>query len=174
MTVFLSAHATSLPARPPGPPRAPQAPIKQEKRPPGPPAGAQGPPRPPVKQERGVVQEEVECVAPYEEVEWVGLGRREEGAPSSSVQYAHLLRPPSHLTSLLRLQPAAQKGLAATEANTIVFMVMEGEVTVVLNTTQFLVTRGDSFFVPPHNTYNLLNLSSARAELYLVQYRHQP
>jgi hypothetical protein len=37
----------------------------------------------------------------------------------------------------------------------------------------FLVTRGDSFFVPPHNSYNLLNLSAATAELFLVQYRAQ-
>ena len=84
------------------------------------------------------------------------------------MQYAALLSPPQHRTSLLRLQPAAQKGLAATETNTLVFMVLEGEVTVVLNTTQFLVTRGDSFFVPPHNSYNLLNLSAATAELFLL------
>jgi hypothetical protein len=51
------------------------------------------------------------------------------------VQYAALLSPPQHRTSLLRLQPAAQKGLAATETNTLVFMVLEGEVTVLLNTT---------------------------------------
>ena len=133
---------------------------------------------------------------------------------------------------MFRLAASAQKGLAATEQNTLdclfvslsyakpsffitshvvcfkpmtpffssyiwhqiipflyivfpsqVFMVMEGEVTVVLNTTQFLVgnlfifmavplfsffilsakvSRGDSFFVPPHNTYNLLNLSSTQ------------
>lgn len=125
----------------------------------------------PVKTEGGVRQEEVECVAPYEEADWLPLAR--DAARPSSVQYASLLSPPHHKTSLLRLEPAAQKGLAATESNTLLFMVLEGEVTVVLNTSQFLVGRGDSFFVPPNNSYNLLNLSGTRAELFLVQYRHQ-
>ena len=112
-------------------------------------------------------------MAPYDELDWADIGRTKEGARADSVQYAALLTPPHHRTSLIRLAASAQKGLAATEQNTLVFMVMEGEVTVVLNTTQFLVSRGDSFFVPPHNTYNLLNLSASQAELYLVQYRHQ-
>merc|ERR1712098_983194 len=40
---------------------------------------------------------------------------------------------------------------------TLLFLVTEGEVTVILSASQFVVSRGDSFFVPPHNTYNLMN-----------------
>jgi len=125
------------------------------------------------KENKPIKQVEVECVAPYDEADWVSLGRVADGARPDEVQYASMLSPPHHLTSLFRLAPAAQKGLAATERNTLVFMVLEGEITVVLNTSQFVVSRGDSFFVPPHNSYNLLNMSGTKAELFLVQYRHQ-
>ena len=64
------------------------------------------------------------------------------------------------------------QGLSATDKNTMVFVVREGTVTVLINTTEFIATRGDSFFVPPHNTYNLLNKSQQKAELFIVQYKY--
>jgi len=125
------------------------------------------------KEAKDIMQVEVECVAPYEDADWIPLGRTKDGVRPEEVQYATMLSPPHHKTSFLRLSPAAQKGLAATDKNTLLFLVTEGEVTVILSASQFVVSRGDSFFVPPHNTYNLMNFSSVRAELFLVQYRHQ-
>jgi len=125
------------------------------------------------KEAKDIMQVEVECVAPYEDADWIPLGRTKDGVRPEEVQYATMLSPPHHKTSFLRLSPAAQKGLAATDKNTLLFLVTEGEVTVILSASQFVVSRGDSFFVPPQNTYNLMNFSSVRAELFLVQYRHQ-
>ena len=64
------------------------------------------------------------------------------------------------------------KGISATDKNTMLFVVMQGEVTVVLNTSQFVVGRGDSFIVPPHNIYNILNMNAWEAELF-VQYKYE-
>lgn len=125
------------------------------------------------KEAKDMMQVEVECVAPYEDADWIPLGRTKDGVRPEEVQYATMLSPPHHITSFLRISPAAQKGLAATDKNTLLYLVTEGEVTVILSASQFVVSRGDSFFVPPHNTYNLMNFSSVRAELFLVQYRHQ-
>ena len=50
-----------------------------------------------------------------------------------------------------------------------VFVVLEGEVTVVLHTTQFNAKKGDSFYIPPKNYYNLLNNKAREAELSLIQ-----
>ena len=50
-----------------------------------------------------------------------------------------------------------------------VFVVLEGEVTVVLHTTQFNAKKGDSFYIPPKNYYNLLNQKAREAELSLIQ-----
>jgi glyoxylate utilization-related uncharacterized protein len=55
----------------------------------------------------------------------------------------------------------------------MVLMVMKGEVTVVLNMTQFVVCRGDSFFVPTHNTYNISNMKAEEVELFLVHYKYE-
>ena len=52
-------------------------------------------------------------------------------------------------------------------------MVMKGEVAVVLNMTQFVVCRGDSFFVPTHNTYNIIDMKAEEVELFLVQYKSE-
>ena len=113
-----------------------------------------------------VKQVEVECVAPYDEQKWVNIGKEKDGMKPQDVQYAQALKLPYHLGN-------STKGISATKKNTKVFVVMQGEVTVVLNTSQFVVGRGDSFFVPPHNTYNILNMKAREAELFLVQYKYE-
>merc|ERR1712168_1099698 len=105
-------------------------------------------------------QVEVECVAPYDEMDWVNIGKEKDGMKPHEVQYALALKPPYHLASFLKLQGNTTKGISATNNNTMVFVVLQGEVSVVLNTTQFQASRGDSFFVPPHNTYNIINLKA--------------
>ena len=65
------------------------------------------------------------------------------------------------------------KGISATDKNTLVFVVIQGEVNLVLNTSQFVVGRGDSFFVPPLNTYKILNLKAREAEVFLLQYKYE-
>eukprot|EP00092_Neocalanus_flemingeri_P017025 GFUD01018413.1.p2 GENE.GFUD01018413.1~~GFUD01018413.1.p2 ORF type:complete len:202 (+),score=54.48 GFUD01018413.1:181-786(+) len=120
-----------------------------------------------------VKQVEVECVAPYDEHKWVNIGKEKDGMKPQDVQYAQALKPPYHLASFLKLAGNSTKGISATDKNTMVFVVMQGEVTVVLNTSQFVVGRGDSFFVPPHNTYNILNMKTGEAELFLVQYKYE-
>ncbi|CAB4057426.1 unnamed protein product [Lepeophtheirus salmonis] len=54
-----------------------------------------------------------------------------------SVQYARALRPPYHLLSFLRIKGNSTKGMSCTDKNTMVFVVLEGEISVVLHTTQF-------------------------------------
>lgn len=120
-----------------------------------------------------VKQVEVECVSPYDEQKWVSIGKEKDGMKPQDVQYSQALKPPYHLASFLKMAGNSTKGISMTDKNTMVFVVMQGEVTVVLNTSQFVVGRGDSFFVPPHNTYNILNMKSREAELFLVQYKYE-
>ena len=120
-----------------------------------------------------VKQVEVECVSPYDEQKWVSIGKEKDGMKPQDVQYSQALKPPYHLASFLKMAGNSTKGISMTDKNTMVFVVMQGEVTVVLNTSQFVVGRGDSFFVPPHNTYNILNMKSTEAELFLVQYKYE-
>ena len=53
----------------------------------------------------------------------------------------------------------------------MVFMVMKGEV--ILNMTQFVVYRGDSFYLPTHNTYNIISMKAEEVELFLIQYKYE-
>ena len=53
-----------------------------------------------------------------------------------------------------------------------VFVVLEGEITVVLHTTQFNAKKGDSFYIPPKNYYNLINQNAREAELSLIQFQY--
>ena len=71
----------------------------------------------------------------------------------------------------MKLAGYSAKGLGATNKNTMVFMVMKGEV--ILNMTQFVVYRGDSFYLPTHNTYNIINMKAEEVELFLVQYKYE-
>ena len=118
-----------------------------------------------------VRQVEVECVAPYSANTWTHIGRAAEGVAPASVQYSQALRPPAHLASFIKLAGQTTKGVTNTAANTLVFVVMEGEVTVVINSSQFVAGRGDTFYVPGNNTYNLLNMGHSQAELFIVQYK---
>ena len=93
-------------------------------------------------------QVEVECVAHYEELRWTNIGKEEDGMKPQDIQYANALRPPYHLASTLKLAGNSSKGISATNKNTFVFVVMKGELTIVLNTSQFVVRRGDFFLFP--------------------------
>ena len=116
-------------------------------------------------------QVQVKCVAPYKEATWTPIGREEEGMAAASVQYSQGLRPPGHLTSFIRLAGHVSKGITYTQDNSMVFVVMAGKVTVMLNTQQFVAARGDTFYIPPYNTYNILNMGREEAELFNFQYR---
>ena len=82
------------------------------------------------------------------------------------------LRPPYHLLSFLRIKGHSTKGMSCTDKNTMVFVVLEGEITVILHTTQFNAKKGDSFYIPPKNYYNLINQKAREAELSLIQFQY--
>merc|ERR1712099_38288 len=63
-------------------------------------------------------------------------------------------------------------GMSCTDKNTMVFVVLEGEITVILHTTQFNAKKGDSFYIPPKNYYNLINQKAREAELSLIQFQY--
>ena len=80
--------------------------------------------------------------------------------------------------------------MCCTDKNTMVFVVLEGEITVILHTTQFNAKKGDSFYIPPkvttgskldsdftfriyfQNYYNLINQKAREAELSLIQFQY--
>ena len=51
--------------------------------------------------------------------------------------------------SLIRLKGHSCKGMSYADKNTFVFVVLEGEITVIIDTMQFLAKKGDVFCVPP-------------------------
>jgi len=116
---------------------------------------------------------EAGSVANYNGQKWSNIGKELYGMKPQDVQYALALQPPYHLASFLKLTGNSTKGISDTGKNTMVFVVMQGEVTVVMNTSKFVVRRGDSFFVPPQNTYNITNMRACMAELFLVQYKYE-
>jgi len=114
----------------------------------------------------------VECFAPYDDHRWVNIGKERDGMSPDAVQYARALRPPYHLLSFLRIKGHSTKGMSCTDKNTMVFVVLEGEITVILHTTQFNAKKGDSFYIPPKNYYNLINQKVREAELSLIQFQY--
>ncbi|XP_040578587.1 uncharacterized protein [Lepeophtheirus salmonis] len=114
----------------------------------------------------------VECFAPYDDHRWVNIGKERDNMTPDSVQYARALRPPYHLLSFLRIKGNSTKGMSCTDKNTMVFVVLEGEISVVLHTTQFNAKKGDSFYIPPKNYYNLINQKVREAELSLIQFQY--
>lgn len=114
----------------------------------------------------------VECFAPYDDHRWVNIGKERDGMTPDAVQYARALRPPYHLLSFLRIKGHSTKGMSCTDKNTMVFVCLEGEITVILHTTQFNAKKGDSFYIPPKNYYNLINQKAREAELSLVQFQY--
>ena len=120
------------------------------------------------------VTSKVQCLAPYKKAVWEPIGREQEGVEAASVQYSQGLNPPSHVAAFIRISSQASKGLTNSAANAMVFVVMRGEVTVVLNSSQFMATRGDTVYIPPHNSYNILNMGQEEAELFKFKYRNKP
>ena len=130
-------------------------------------------PRDQSQQQQVMRQVEVQCVAPYRDNSWHNIGRTGNGLAADSVQYCQALRPPAHLASFIKLQGQSTKGITDTDSNTLVFVVTQGEVTVAINSSQFVASQGDTFYVPAHNTYNLLNMKENLAELFIVQYKSE-
>jgi len=112
------------------------------------------------------------CFAPYDDHKWVNIGKERDQMTPDAVQYARALRPPYHLLSFLRIKGHSTKGMSCTDKNTMVFVVLEGEITVILHTTQFNAKKGDSFYIPPKNYYNLINQKAREAELSLIQFQY--
>ena len=106
------------------------------------------------------------------ERKWTSIGRDSDGMAEVYVQQSLALRPPYHITSYIRLEPNSNKGITNTGLCTLVFLVLEGEVNVVIDSTFLTVRKGDNFYVPAETTYSLMNLSEERVELYLVQYKY--
>ena len=100
----------------------------------------------------------VECFALYDDHRWVNIGKERDRMAPDAVQYARALRPPYHLLSFLRIKGHSTKGMSCTDKNTMVFVVLEGEITVILHTTQFNAKKGDSFYIPPKNYYSWIDL----------------
>ena len=112
--------------------------------------------------------------APYDKLNWESLVRRpNQGIPPDAVQHAVVLRPPFHIVSRLRIKGFYKKGLSHTTNNTMVFTMMEGEVTVLLPTKDLKVGKGDSFLIPPRTRYDIHNEAARDAEISLIQYRSE-
>jgi hypothetical protein len=58
-------------------------------------------------------------------------------------------------TFVCRIKGHSTKGMSCTDKNTMVFVVLEGEITVILHTTQFNAKKGDSFYIPPKVSFFL-------------------
>ena len=114
----------------------------------------------------------VECFAQNNDLRWANIGKERDEMSPDAVQYARALRPPYHLLSFLRIKGHSTKGMSCTDRNTMVFVVLEGEVTVTLHTTQFNAKKGDSFYIPPKNDYQLINQAGREVELSLVQFQY--
>ena len=65
---------------------------------------------------------------------------------------------------VVRIKGHSTKGMSCTDKNTMVFVVLEGEITVILHTTQFNAKKGDSFYIPP----KVCVLSASLIELLLT------
>merc|ERR1712025_1226653 len=94
------------------------------------------------RQDQVMRQVDVQCVAPYKDNSWHNIGRTGEGI----VLYCQVLRPPAHLASFIKLQGRGTKGITDTDSNTLVFVVTQGQVTVVINSEQFVARETRSMF----------------------------
>ena len=112
------------------------------------------------------------CVSLQTDRDWINIGRDSDGVAEDAVQQSPALRPPHHLTSYIRLAPTSTKGISNTALSTLIFLLLEGELKVVINESILTVSKGDNFYVPPETTYTLTNFSEETVELYLVQYKY--
>ena len=120
-----------------------------------------------VPSEKKVVEVGVECFRPYSHNVWSSVGPGSEG-----VERSPALSPPHHLTYYVRLAPDTSKGLSMTDLNTLVFLVLEGELTVIITDEKFTARKGDTFYVPMNNKYDLLNQTQQKVELFVFQYKY--
>ena len=112
------------------------------------------------------------CLSLQTDRDWTNIGRDSDGVAEEDVQQSPALRPPHHLTSFIRLAPRSNKGISNTGLSTLIFLVLEGEINVVISNSLLTVRKGDNFYVPAETTYSLINFSEERVELYLVQYKY--
>ena len=109
----------------------------------------------------------------HRSLKWRGLNRSGGGGEGQPrVEYGRMLRPPYHLVSALRVRRGTEKGHSCTDRNTMVFVVLSGQLRVHVHTSEMEVERGDCFYVPPKNSYNIVNVGTATAELVLMQYQY--
>ena len=60
-----------------------------------------------------------------------------------SVHYSQGLHPPGHVAAFFRIRGQASKGLTNSADRTMVFVMIRGEITVMIHSLQFMATRGD-------------------------------
>nr|XP_040568211.1 uncharacterized protein LOC121117784 [Lepeophtheirus salmonis] len=111
-----------------------------------------------------------ERYAPYDDHKWANLGK--DILSRDAVQYTRALSLQNHLLSFLRIKGNSMKGMSNTNKNSVIFVVIEGEISVVLHSCkkQFYAKKGDSFHVPPNFSYNLINKKVREAELTIFQF----
>ena len=123
------------------------------------------------KSERKVREVEVECFRSYSDNVWTNVGPHHD-----SLLVSPALAPPHHVSNYVRLPPNTSKGLSYTDVNTFVFLVLEGELTVIITDNKitdnkFTARAGDTFYVPNDHKYDLINQTQQRTELFVIQYK---
>ena len=108
----------------------------------------------------------------HTDLSWTNIGRDSDGAAEDAVQQSLALRPPHHLTSFIRLAPSSNRGATNTGPSTLIFVVLEGEINVMINHILLTAVTGDNFYVPAETNYSLINQSETTVELFLVQYKY--
>ena len=108
----------------------------------------------------------------HTDLNWTNIGRDSDGAAEDAVQQSLALRPPHHLTSFIRLAPSSNRGATNTGLSTLIFVVLEGEINVMINHILLTAVTGDNFYVPAETNYSLINQSETTVELFLVQYKY--
>ena len=90
----------------------------------------------------------MECFAFYDDHRWLNIGKEKNGIAPDAVQYARALRPPFQLLSFLRIKGNSMKGMGCSNKNTMVFVVLDGEITVIIHFTQFRAKKRRLFLHP--------------------------
>ncbi|XP_040569052.1 uncharacterized protein [Lepeophtheirus salmonis] len=116
-----------------------------------------------------------ERFAPYDDNRWVSISKDLINNSFDAVQYTRALRLPFQLLSFLRIKGNSVMGMSCTDKNNMVFVVIEGEITGALqgSTSNFDCKKGDSFYIPPKNNYNLMNNKAREAELCIFQFANE-
>ena len=104
-------------------------------------------------------------MSPYKEATWITIGR-EAGSMRMWRQIVFSTARVSAfrvMTAFFRIRGQASKGITNTADNTMGCVVTRGKVMVVLNSLQFMATRGDTIYIPPHSIYDLVNMWRVQA-----------